>query len=85
MLMSDVARFISPVPNFSIFFLSCYDALPRAVIVMFVPADVAVITKSAVNMVPVIPLVFQILQGRGKTCVPLDAVALPLVTLISRE
>ena len=59
--------------------------LPRTVTVPFVAAADAVITRSAVNSVPVMPLLFQNLDGVVRTCVPLPAVADPLVLLISRE
>lgn len=43
------------------------------------------ITRSAVNSDPVLPLLFQNLDGVVKTCVPFPADALPLVMLISSE
>ena len=53
--------------------------------VVLVPAAVDVITRSAVNSDPVMPLLFQNLDGVVKTCVPLPADALPFVLLISSE
>ena len=55
------------------------------VTVELVPAAVDVITRSAVNSDPVMPLLFQNLDGVVRTCVPLPADALPLVLLISSE
>ncbi len=59
--------------------------LPRTVTVVLVPAAADVITRSAVNSVPVLPLLFQNLDGVVRTCVPLPAVADPLVLLFSSD